>query len=186
MLSGPSGSGKTTLAEKVLQAPGLRKKLVRSISFTTRPKRSGEKDKRDYFFISRRRFLEQNRQKKILEWTRYLGYYYGTPKAHIDKQLAQGRHVLMCLDLRGAVLIKRMYPQKAVTIFVKPPSLGTLRKRIEGRCSKITPDEVRRRLRLARGELLAAAKYDYRLVNGDLSRGVNELKKIILSNIKGV
>lgn len=185
VISGPSGSGKTTLAEKILKARNFKKLLARSISFTTRPKRAGEKEGEDYFFISRETFLRENKAKKVLEWTKYLEYYYGTPKGFVDKQLRAGRHLVMCLDLRGALRIKRIYPKNAVTIFVEPPSLKDLRERIVKRSRETRKTEIARRMALARKELLARNKYDYRIVNDRLGRVVKELKGIILSKIKG-
>jgi len=109
-----------------------------------------------------------------------LGYYYATPKDFVDQQLRKNRHIILCLDLKGAARIKKLYPENSVTIFILPPSLEALRKRIEGRCNRTKQEEVRRRLKLARQELLASRKFDYCLVNRSLQRAVNELKHIIL------
>ena len=183
VISGPSGSGKTTLAEKLTAGADFRRKFVKSVSFTTRPKRSGEKHGRDYFFISRQEFKKALQAKKILEWTRYLEYYYGTPKEFVDRQLESGKHMVMCLDLRGAKRIKRIYPRNSVTIFVEPPSLETLKERIAGRCSKTADAEIQQRLKLAKKELLEADKFDYSLVNKKLGNASRDLKKIVLSYI---
>jgi len=180
VLSGPSGSGKTTLLGNIIRSAKLRKKFARSISFTTRPKRSGEKHGKDYFFIDRAEFKQKSKAKKILEWTKYLGYYYATPKDFVDEQIRKKRHIILCLDLKGAAKIKRLYPENSVTIFILPPSLEALRNRIEGRCNMTKKEEVRQRLKLARQELLASRKFDYCLVNRSLQRAVNELKRIIL------
>lgn len=123
VISGPSGSGKTTLTEEILKQKELKNRLKRSISFTTRPRRPGEEDKKDYFFISGEEFKRKLKAKKILEWTRYLGYYYGTHKELVDSALAQEKHILLCVDLKGAASLKQLYPGNAVTIFVMPPSI---------------------------------------------------------------
>ncbi|MDP3731477.1 MAG: guanylate kinase [Candidatus Omnitrophota bacterium] len=183
IISGPSGSGKTTLAEKILGNKRLKNKLARSISFTTRPKRSGEQDKKDYFFISGKRFKREQKAKKILEWTKYLGYYYATPKDFIERQLHKAKHIILCLDLKGAFSVKRQYPGNTVTIFVIPPSLDTLLQRITSRCNKTKEGEVRQRLRLAQQELSACEKYDYCVVNKDLNQAIKELQGIILKEI---
>ncbi len=183
MVSGPSGSGKTTLAGQILRDKALSRKIRKSVSFTTRPKRSGERDKRDYFFVSEGLFRRQLQRKKILEWTSYLGYYYGTPKSSVDRQIREGRHLLLCIDLRGAKNLRRLYPKDAVTIFVLPPSLDELRKRIKKRCSRTKENEVRQRMLLAKKEMRQAGKFDYCLVNKDLKKTVRELKQIILSRI---
>jgi guanylate kinase len=180
VLSGPSGSGKTTLLGNVIRGVGLRKKLVRSISFTTRPRRSREKNGEDYFFINETEFRQKLKAKKILEWTKYLGYYYATPRDFVEEQVRKNKQIILCLDLKGAARVKRLYRKNTVTIFIMPPSLETLRKRIEGRCSRTRKEEIKQRLRLARRELLASRKYDYCLVNNSLRRAVKELQRIIL------
>lgn len=180
IISGPSGSGKTTLVEDLLGDRKLSAKLARSISFTTRPKRSGEKDRKDYFFIGIKQFREKRKAKKILEWTKYLGYYYATPRDYLEKQLGSGRSLVLCLDLKGAAKLKRQYPGNVVRIFVLPPSLRILTQRIKSRCHKTGRDEIRRRLNLARQELSAARKYDYCVINRNLGAAAKELKRIIL------
>jgi len=183
VISGPSGSGKTTLLKNILQDKLLRKKIARSVSLTTRNKRSGEKEGRDYFFISKEQFNQLLKQKKILEWTRYLGYYYATPKELVDTQLRAGKNVILCLDLKGAARIKELYPRNTITIFVKPPSLDVLTHRIRNRCHKTKTQEIRERVRLAKKELAAASIYDYCLTNQDLVYVTKELKEIVSDNI---
>lgn len=186
IISGPSGSGKTTLAESLLGDAALKNKLVRSVSLTTRPRRSGERDKKDYFFISEKRFKRELKAKKILEWTKYLGYHYATPGDFIEGQLYKAKNIILCLDLKGAFTLKRQCPRNTVTVFVVPPSLDTLLHRITGRCNKTKKEEVRQRLELAREELAAAGRYDYCVVNKDLSQARKELKGIILKEIAGL
>lgn len=183
IISGPSGSGKTTLLKSLLEAKPLKNKLVKSISFTTRPKRWDEKNGKDYFFISEREFQQKRKDKKFLEWTRYLGYYYATPKDFIERYLGKGRHIVLCLDLKGALKIKRLYPNNTVTIFVMSPSLEALRERIKKRSKKIKSTEIRQRISLAKKELAAACRYDYRMVNKDLRGAVGELKEIIITSL---
>lgn len=180
VISGPSGSGKSTLANNLLGNKTLKEKLARSISFTTRLKRSGEEDKKDYFFISEERFKQELKAKKILEWTKYLGYYYATPRDFIERQLHKARHIILCLDLKGAFAVKKEYPTNTVTIFVMPPSLDTLLDRITSRCNKTKEEEVKQRLALAQQELAACGRYDYCIVNKDLNQATKELKGIIL------
>jgi guanylate kinase len=183
VVSGPSGSGKTTLLARLLEQGALRNKLVKSISFTTRPKRSGERDKKDYFFISQKKFQELRKAKKILEWTKYLGYYYATPKDFLERQLKNGRHAILCLDLKGALKIKQLYPENTVTIFVMPPSLRVLWERIRKRCQQTRKEEIRQRLQLAKFELLAKEVYDYCLVNQEIRKIVSQLRGVILKEI---
>lgn len=184
VISGPSGSGKTTLLKNLLKDRQLKKKLTKSVSFTTRPKRSGEREKRDYFFITEPQFKQELKAKKILEWTRYLGYYYATPRDFVEKQLKKDKHIILCLDLKGASRVKRLYPGNTVLIFIIPPSLGTLRERIGRRCNKTKKEEIRKRLKLAKAELRACRRYDYCLVNKNLQQAVKELGGLMLTEIE--
>ena len=183
VISGPSGSGKTTIAQRILKRKKLKKILFKSVSFTTRPKRLGERNGQDYFFINLEEFKEKRRKKRILEWTKYLGYYYATPKDLILKQLKQRKNIILCLDIRGALKIKKLYPKNTVTIFLKPPSLEDLKARIKKRSSRIAKEEIRKRLALADQELKLAKLYDYCLINKNLKETVKQLEKIILERI---
>jgi len=183
IISGPSGSGKTTLLVNVLKDKDLKKKITRSVSFTTRPKRSGERNGKDYIFISEKKFRELKRAKKILEWTKYLGYYYGTPKDIVDKQLKSGNSIVLCLDLKGAGVVKKLYPGQVETIFIVAPFLDVLHARIRNRCSRTAGREIRDRLNMARKELKAASRYDWCLLNQDLAQVTGELKEIISKKI---
>jgi guanylate kinase len=183
-LVGESGSGKTTLLKKLFLDKRIWAKFAKSISLTTRPKRSGECNNRDYFFVSKEEFRRLRTRGKILEWTRYLGHYYATPRDLVQGELKKGKHIILCLDIKGAKSIRRIYPHNSINIFILPPSLAALRKRIEGRCAKTAKEEICRRLGLAAAELSAAKIYDYRLVNKELETVVKSLKKIILASIK--
>jgi guanylate kinase len=183
VVSGPSGSGKTTLLTKLLEEPQAEKLLVKSVSLTTRPKRTGEINKKDYFFVTEKRFKELLKGGRVLEWTNFLGYYYGTPKDFVEDQAAKGRHIILCLDLKGALRIKKLYPDTSRTIFVLPPTLDALKSRIEGRCHKTGKDEISRRLKMAQREVQSRHKYDHTLVNKNLGTAVRQLRKIILKEI---
>jgi len=186
VVSGPSGSGKTTLAKKLLSDKNLRNKLAKSISWTTRPKRSGERDKKDYVFVSQKQFAEARQARNLLEWTEYMGYYYATPGDFIEEQIKKAKNVILCLDLRGAFTLKRLYPRNVITIFIMPPSISALLERMTKRCCKTKDEEVRQRLKLAQQEVRAANRYDYCLVNKDLRQAIRQLKDIISQEIKGL
>ncbi len=183
VVSGPSGSGKTTLAQAVLAGKKFSGKLKKSVSFATRPARRGEKDQRDYFFISKKEFLQGLKDQKILEWTKYLGYYYGTARDFIEAQLKKSRSLVLCLDLKGAVRIKELYPKNAVTIFIMPPSLEELARRIENRHRETSKEEITKRLRLAKREMSSAKEFDFCVVNNNLVQAVKALKGIIAKKI---
>ncbi|MFH0763372.1 MAG: guanylate kinase [Candidatus Omnitrophota bacterium] len=182
VISGPSGSGKTTLVARLIRDRMLRNRLAKSVSLTTRRRRTGENSGRDYFFISEKEFKDRRRKQKILEWTKYLGYYYATPKDFIERRLKQGKNVILCLDLKGARKIKQCYPDEAVTIFIIPPSLAELKARIEKRC-RTASRELKQRLRLAQGELAGSRRYDYTVANSNFLQALNALKAIILGEI---
>jgi guanylate kinase len=182
VISGPSGSGKTTLLESLLKHRELKGKLYRSISLTTRSRRHGERDGLHYFFVRREEFQKLLKAKKILEWTKYLGYYYATPRDFVDKQLGTGRNLALCLDAIGARKISKLYPRQSVTIFIAPPSIEELRKRITDR-APTKRSELHKRLAIAKKEVLGAAKYDYCLMNDDFKQAVNGLKDIVLREI---
>jgi guanylate kinase len=184
VISGPSGSGKSTLVRGVRADRELKKKLARSVSYTTRPRRSGERSGRDYFFISEKDFKDKLRAKKILEWTRYLGYYYGTPLDFVRKRLREGLSIALCLDFRGARILKRLFPSETVTIFVTPGSLKELPRRISGRSVNTGKEEIRRRLALAKKEIKNISRYDYRIVNKDLKKALRELKCILRNEMR--
>ncbi len=179
VISGPSGSGKSTLLGRLLQARGFKNRLVKSVSYTTRPKRTSERRNKDYIFITEKQFHRELRAKKILEWTKYLGYYYATPKDFLEENLKLGKSILLCLDLNGARKVKRLYPESTVTIFIMPPSLDALEGRISGRCKKTKRNEILSRLKLAGKELRAAGRYDYRIVNKDLAQATKDLREAI-------
>ncbi len=179
VISGPSGSGKTTLAKKVLKQLQLKDRFIRSVSFTTRPKRPGERQGRDYLFVSTEEFQRLLKAKKILEHTCYLGYDYGTPRALLEQAERKGSHIILCLDIKGASFLKRAYPDRTITIFLKPPSLSITKERILGRFAGTKPEELNRRLRLASKELNNTGCFDYCLVNDNLNKATGEVKGII-------
>ncbi len=183
VISGPSGSGKTTLTERIIKSAALKNKIKKSISFTTRPKRSNERENKEYFFITEEQFKQYLRAKKILEWTKYLGYYYGTPRDLIDEWLRKRVNIVLCVDLKGVLRLARLYPENIVKIFIMPPSLEELRTRIEKRSSEINKIEIHSRVKLAEKEVLSAEKFDYCLVNKNLDKTVKQLKEIILREI---
>jgi len=183
VISGPSGSGKTTLLSSLIQDKKIAKLLTKSCSVTTRPKRSKEKQGKDYFFVNLAEFRRLLKAKKILEWTKYLGYYYGTLKGPLERQLKAGKNLGLCLDLKGVRIIKNLYPDKTITVFVLPPSLNVLKNRIKNRCRRTNKKEIIQRIRLARRELLAASRFDYCILNQNLQVALEELKNIFLKEV---
>lgn len=174
ILSGPSGSGKTTLYQKVLAVfPQLKK----SVSVTTRPKRPGEVQGRDYFFISQKMFLYKVRAGHFLEYEKFFGNYYGTPNKHIQDILRLGKSVLLCIDVKGAKTVLRRYPT-AVTVFIKTPTLADLKRRLLSRGSEDLKT-IQNRLKRVKLELQEAKNYDHVIVNDHLTRAQKALNQIV-------
>lgn len=183
ILSGPSGSGKTTLHKFVLESPGLKGRLVKSISTTTREPRTGEKHGRDYLFLSEPMFRHKRRAGHFLESMKVFRHYYGTPNKNVQDLLKQGKHVLLCIDVKGARVVRRKYPE-ALKIFLKPPSMDILRQRL-GKRGTEAPADLNLRLKTATKELKEAKYYDYVIVNDDLPRACRELERILYSELLG-
>jgi len=179
VLSSPSGGGKTTVAQKLLQKD---KNLVRSVSCTTRKPRPGEKNGKDYFFISRRDFLKKRSEGAFLEWAEVHKNLYGTPKSWVEAQLKKGRDVLFVIDVQGGKALKKLNPE-ALLVFLKPPSLAVLRKRLEGRKSE-EAKALSIRLKGARWELEQGGNYDHHVVNDRLPKAVSDVLKIIRAERK--
>ena len=174
IISGPSGSGKTTLYKRLLAED---KRLVKSISVTTRSPRTGEKNSRDYFFVSPKMFDYKRRSGHFLEFQKVFDNFYGTPKKNIKKLLLKSKNVLLCIDVKGARVVRRTLP-KAITIFIKTASLDVLRSRLMSRGSE-DAKTIDLRLKTAQQELKDVKHYNYVIVNNELATAFAQLKKII-------
>ena len=160
VVSGPSGAGKSTVVEKVL---GASKETELSVSLTTRPSRSGERDGDEYHFVDMERFLRARDGGELLEWAEVHGNLYGTPSSFVEEIQAAGKNVLLEIDVQGGLSVKERVPD-AVLVFLLPPSLEELEKRLRGRA---TDDEavIQRRLDNALKEYEFHDRYDYIVVN---------------------
>jgi len=176
IISAPSGAGKSTVCRKLLQK---NKPLRYSISCTTRAPRPGEKDGRDYHFLSSEEFKRRIHRDEFLEWALVHENYYGTPKRFFDDELAAGNVVILAIDVQGAHSIRRKRPQ-TVTVFLLPPSWRSLRERLQGRRAD-AKDVVERRLANAKGELNQARYYDYLVVNDNLAEAVAQIDAVIIA-----
>lgn len=174
VVSGPSGAGKTTLTHRLLD---LVPELSYSVSYTTRPPRPGEKDGRDYFFITRSDFQEMIENKAFLEWAEVFGRFYGTGRSWVDGRLAEGRDVLVDIDIAGAKQIKTHFPQ-ATFIFVVPPSFEELERRLLSRHTE-TEAQIRERLGRARIEIESRTMYDYLIVNDEVERAAADMTALL-------
>ncbi|HJT23651.1 MAG TPA: guanylate kinase [bacterium] len=174
VLSSPSGGGKTTIAQRLLKRD---KNIIRSVSCTTRKPRRGEKNGRDYFFITLRRFKAMAAREDFLESARVHDHFYGTPRRWVGEQMAKGKDVLFVIDVQGGKTIKSRN-RAALLIFLIPPSFKVLQKRLEGRGSEKDAD-LKLRLKNAKWEMREGRRYDYRVVNDRLGKAVAEVAKII-------
>ncbi|MFH0840279.1 MAG: guanylate kinase [Candidatus Omnitrophota bacterium] len=176
IISAPSGSGKTTLCEL------LKKKvprLARSVSVTTRPPRRGERNGRDYIFLTKKEFEKKKRGGGLLEWAKNFGRYYGTPKGRVLKLLKSGKDVILAIDVKGAMKVKRLYPD-GVFVFIVPPSLDELKKRLKRRGTD-GAKEIKKRIEIAKKEMSYLPMYNYAVVNESINKAVAKLGAIIKS-----
>ncbi|GAD59740.1 guanylate kinase [Brevundimonas sp. BAL450] len=174
IVASPSGAGKTSLCRRLMADHGG---LELSISMTTRPIRPGEVDGRDYNFVSHEEFQRLVDQDAFLEWADVHGQRYGSPRGPIDRALAEGRDVLFDIDWQGAAQVAEKCPEDAVRVFILPPSLEELRRRLITR-SQDAPEVIERRIKNAKGEIEHCDVFDYVFVNDDFDRSYAELAHI--------
>jgi guanylate kinase len=175
VLSSPSGAGKTTLSRKLLEVdPGVEL----SVSVTTRKQRPGEIDGRDYHFIDAARFDAMVKVGELLEWAQVFGHRYGTPRAPVEAALTNGHDVLFDIDWQGTQQLREKADHDLVSIFVLPPSMADLERRLRRRAQD--PDEViRARMATATDEMSHWAEYDYVVINTDVDRAFREVHTIL-------
>lgn len=177
VLSAPSGAGKTTLAHRLIKdTPNS----VFSVSYTTRHARGREKDGVDYRFVDTRTFQEKIDRGEFVEWAEVHGHFYGSPRAVVDEAFSHRGVALFDIDVQGGQSIKRKYPD-AITIFILPPSMAELERRLRDR--KTDSDEtIRRRMLAARSEIeRGVASYDFIIVNDDFERAYSELRSVLIA-----
>jgi guanylate kinase len=175
VFTAPSGTGKSTIAKAILaDIPTLKF----SVSATTREKREGEEHGREYFFLSKEAFEAEIAKQGFIEHSRHFGNYYGTLKSETEKVLNSGNHLLLDLDVDGALNIKKHYGNRSLLMFIKPPSLEVLKERLMKRKTE-SPDMMLIRLARADYELSLADQFDVCVVNDDLQRTISEVKQII-------
>jgi guanylate kinase len=173
----PSGAGKTTIANKLLeQFP----RIKFSVSATTRSPRKDEKNGTDYFFLSNLEFDENIDNKGFLEWEEYSGNRYGTLRAEVEKLMKKSYFPLLDIEVKGALNVKKMYAEDCVGIFIQPPSIKELKRRLLSRGSE-TKESLDKRLKRAEHELMYANHFDFVVTNDDLNTAYKQVKTIVKS-----
>ena len=174
VISGPSGAGKSTVVFKAIEG---REDICFSTSVTTRSPRPGEVDGREYFFVNFERFREMVENDELLEHAEYVANRYGTPRAYVEQRMAEGMNVLLDIEVQGARQVRKKMPE-AVLIFIAPPSIEELERRLRGRGTD-TEAAIEGRLIRARQEFQEADFYDYLIVNDDVEKAASKLNAII-------
>lgn len=177
VISAPSGCGKSTIIGKILESSDF--DLQFSVSATNRNPRPGEEHGVSYYFLTTEEFQNAVHDGKFIEWEEvYPGRYYGTLASEVDRLVSEGHNVILDIDVKGALNVKRLYGESARTIFIEPPSIAELRRRLESRGTD-TPDRIATRVGRAEYELSLAPEFDTRVINDDLEAAVAETTAII-------
>lgn len=174
VVSGFSGAGKGTLMKELLKRYD---NYALSISATTRAPREGETDGKEYFFVTKEQFEKMRDERKLIEYAQYVNNYYGTPKEYVEQKMAEGKDVILEIEIQGALKVKKRFPD-ALLLFVTPPSAEELRRRLVGRGTE-TLEVINARLARAAEEASGMEAYDYLLFNDDLDRCVEEMHQLI-------
>ncbi len=183
VLSAPSGTGKSTIIKELIDDPAL--KLGFSISATSRLPRGEECDGREYYFLSPEEFERRVKRGDFVEWEEvYSGTCYGTLESEVKRVTDAGRNLIMDIDVKGAMSVKKRYEDSALSIFIAPPSLEELEKRLRGRQTD-SDESIRKRLSKAEYEMGFSDRFDCRIVNDSLDKAVEQTRNTILDFIKG-
>ena len=177
IFSAPSGSGKSTIINKLMSEYGLQGRF--SISATSRKPRGSEQDGVEYYFLTEEDFRRRISEGDFLEYEEvYPGCFYGTLRSEVDRTLAQGENVILDIDVQGGLNVKKIYGDRALTLFIQPPSIERLRERLERRGTD-APEVIERRLAKAETELSFAHRYDAVVVNDDLEEACRDAARVI-------
>ena len=182
IVAGPSGTGKGTVENAVMEKFP---EIQFSVSVTTRPRRDYEVEGEHYFFISKKEFLKRLERKELAEWQEVYsknGHYYGTLRSFVDTALEQGKLLLIDIDIKGGINLKKEYPQNSISIFIEPPSVEALERRLINRNTD-SPEQIRIRLDRMPEEMELGKQFDYTIVNGELNEAVNDFTEILEKEI---
>lgn len=181
IISGPSGVGKKTIIDQFIKDPELN--LCYSISMTTRSPRVGETNGVDYYFVSQNEFNEAIKDNKLLEWAEFAGNKYGTPLSAVYQKIDEGKNVILEIEVVGAMdVMAKLNPNEYRSIFIVPPSIEELERRLRSRNTE-TEEKIVQRIQKATHELKTVDNYNYVVLNDDATRAANEMKNIIKGEI---
>ena len=175
VISGFSGAGKGTVVKRIMEK--YQDDYALSISMTTRNPRVGEVDGEHYFFVDREKFEKTIAEDGLIEHAQYCGNYYGTPKSYVEKQLAEGKNVILEIEIQGALLVKEKYP-KTLLLFVTPPSATELKQRLVGRGTE-SVEQIDARMKRAIDEAPIMEKYDYIVINAKVEKCVDKIHELV-------
>ncbi len=175
VLSSPSGAGKTTISRKLLESDG---EIIMSVSYTTRPPRPAEVDGKDYHFISKEKFKDMVNKGEFLEYAEVFGHFYGTPFKFVHDKLKDGQDVIFDIDWQGTRQLADKLPENIVSVFVLPPSMAELEKRLRQRAQD-DDEVVRKRMKKASREISHWDEYHYVVVNTDLEQAIEDVRNIL-------
>jgi len=176
IVAGPSGTGKTTIVRHLL---GVFPRLAFSISACSRPMRPNERDGEDYYFLTQEQFKEKINKGDFIEWEEvYPGSFYGTLRSEVERLWKAGRHVIFDIDVKGALNLKKHFPEQSITIFIQPPSVETLMQRLRDRNTE-SPGILEQRIGKANLELSFAPQFDKMVYNIELDKAYKEAEKIV-------
>ncbi len=176
VFTGPSGVGKGSIVSQLLKRHD---DIVLSVSATTRPPRKGEQDGVEYHFLPKEKFMALVNSGQMLEWAEFADNFYGTFKQAVEKEVDEGKDVILEIEVQGAMQVKAKMPE-VVMIFVLPPSVQELRRRITGRATEV-PEIIEKRMNIAAEEIKMADRFDYKVINDDLGHAIKEVEDIIMS-----
>ena len=181
VFSAPSGSGKTTIVRHLLKQPEFN--LEFSVSATSRAPRGEEKDEVDYYFISLKDFKEKIRNEEFLEWEEvYRDNFYGTLKTEVERIWAKGKHVIFDIDVVGGLRIKKKFPEETLAVFIKPPSIDELKRRLKKRSTE-SEDKINMRIAKASVELATAPQFDVIVKNHELVVALEETMQLVKNHL---
>jgi guanylate kinase len=180
ILSGPSGAGKTTLLNELFRKRFIKNNFVRGISFTTRKIRPKEKKGKDYFFVTKKKFLKLKKENFFLETQRVLDNHYGTPRYFYARALEEKKDLILCIDVKGGMYLKKNFKLgKIFTIFISAPTERDLHQRLHKRADE--KEMIKKRTELAKKELQFSKYYDYLIINQDIKTSLKTLESILLA-----